>query len=139
MLFFLLSFGIKFDVIKLLTPHTWVLNDVLCYRIIEYLKLESTHKDHEVQLHASHRTNPKSDHTTESIVQMLFEFKQLSAMTTALGSLYQCPNTLPVKSLFLISHLHSLSWILESHSLYHICHILGCSSFSYNVEHILSR
>lgn len=37
-------------------------------RSIEYLKLEETCKDHQVQLLALHRTTQKLDHMTESIV-----------------------------------------------------------------------
>ena len=57
-------------------------------RIIEYPKLEETHKDHGVQLLAPHRTTPKSD-ICQSVVQMLLELCQLGAMTTALGCLFQ--------------------------------------------------
>ena len=62
--------------------------------IIEYPKLEGTHKAHRAQPLAPHRSTQKSDHMTESVVQMLLELQQLVAMTTALRSLFQCLTTL---------------------------------------------
>ena len=61
------------------------------HRIIEYPKLEGTHKDHRVQLLAPHSTTQKSDHTTESVVQTLLELWQLGDMT--LESLFRCLTT----------------------------------------------
>jgi len=57
--------------------------DILCtspsrwHRITEYQKLEETHKDHLVELLASHRVTQKSDYMSESAGQMLLELWQL--------------------------------------------------------------
>ena len=45
----------------------------LFYRIIEYPELEGAHKNHEVRLVAPHGTTQKSDHVSESSVEMLLE------------------------------------------------------------------
>lgn len=44
------------------------------HRIIDYPKLEGTHKDHRVQLLAPHRTTQKSNSMCESAVQILLEY-----------------------------------------------------------------
>ena len=72
--------------------------------IIEYPELGGTHKDHQVQLLAPHRTTQKSDHMSESIVWMVFELRQLCAMTTALGSPFPAHHP-QVKNLFLTPNL----------------------------------
>ena len=65
----------------------WLCFETLCiklyteecetYRIIEYSKLEGTHKDHQVQLLALHSTNQKSDHMSASVFHMLPELSTL--------------------------------------------------------------
>ena len=55
---------------------------------MEYLKLEEIHRDYQVQFLAPHGTAQSSNPTPESITQRLLELRQLSAMTTALGSLF---------------------------------------------------
>ena len=60
------------------------------HQIAEYPKLEGTHKDHQVQLLAPHKTTQKSGHKSGSLVQTLLELWQLGAVTTALPSLFQC-------------------------------------------------
>ena len=42
-------------------------------RIVEYFELEGTHKDHQVQLLALHRTTQKSNPMSESTVQILWQ------------------------------------------------------------------
>lgn len=83
------------------------------FRIIELPTLEETHKDHHVQLLAPHRTIPpsqkkkKSDHTSESTVQtVLLNSGKLSAVTTSLVKLFQCPTTPLVKKLHLIPNMN---------------------------------
>lgn len=54
---------------------------------------------------------PCTEHTKnlrvpESVVQTQLELYQAGAVTTFLGSLFQCPNTLWVKQLLLISNLN---------------------------------
>lgn len=49
---------------------------VYVHRIIEYPKLEGSHKDHGVQFLALHSTTQKSNHVSETNVQTLLEFCQ---------------------------------------------------------------
>ena len=69
-----------------------------------YPNLEGTPKDHGVQLLAPHSTTQNSNYISESTVQMLFELQQISATTTALGSLFHIPHPL-VNNLFLTSKM----------------------------------
>lgn len=80
--------------------------------------MEDTHKDHEFQLLALHRTIPKDHTLPESILQMLLDLCEVSAVTTSPGSLLQCPTTLQVKILFLISNINLLWHIFRSISSY---------------------
>lgn len=48
---------------------------VHCHRIIVYAEVKGTHKNHWVQLMVPHRTIKKSDHISESIVQILLKFQ----------------------------------------------------------------
>jgi len=76
------------------------------YTIVQYHELKGTHSDHWVQLPAPHSTTQKSDHITETVVQTLLELWQLSAVTTALGSLFHARSHSHVDNLFLTpSHL----------------------------------
>jgi len=47
----------------------------------------------------------KLNHMSESIVEMFLELQKLCAVTTALQSLFQCPNIPPGKSVFLTPNL----------------------------------
>ena len=79
------------------------------HTIIEYLELEGTIRIIEsVHLLAPHRTTQKSDHMSESIVQMLLELRQLCAMTTVLSSPFHAHHPL-VKNLLLTPNL-PLPW-----------------------------
>lgn len=76
------------------------------YRITEYAQLEGTHKGHQVQILAVHGATPKSHALCLRALSMrLSSSVRLDALTTSLRSLFQCPNTLSVKNLFLISNL----------------------------------
>lgn len=55
------------------------------YRILEYLELEGTHKDNQVQLLALHRTTQKSNYMAECIVQMFLEYWQAQCGDYCLG------------------------------------------------------
>ena len=77
---------------------------LIYHRTLEYPKLVCW-----VQLLAPHRTTKTSDHTSESIVQMLLELQQLGAMTAALRSLFQSLCTLLVKNFFLMSDLYMVN------------------------------
>ena len=54
----------------------------------KYLKLKEAHKDHGAQTLNPHSTTQNLNPTSESVVQMLFEFYQLRAMIMV-GSLFQ--------------------------------------------------
>jgi len=79
--------------------------------IIEYLKLEGTRKAHRVL--APRRTTPNQT-ISASTVQMLLELQQPGAMTTALGSLCQCPTTLFSKGPF--THVQFQAKLLNNSS-----------------------
>lgn len=65
------------------------------------------HKVHQIQLMALHRTAQQFHHVSESVVQTLPElWFRLGAMTTALGSWFQCPTSLWVKNLLLTPNLN---------------------------------
>lgn len=75
------------------------------HTITEYLELEGTIRIIEsVHLLAPQRTTQKSDHMSESIIQVLLELWQLRDVTTALGSLFHAHHPL-VKNLFLTPKL----------------------------------
>lgn len=97
-----------------------VLRMTVFHRTTEYLKLEKTHEDHQVQLLLPHTTTQKSDHMSENVVQTLLELQQLCDVTTALWSLFHVHYHL-MKDLFLISNL-----ILSSGTMmwqYYLCTI----------------
>ena len=73
-------------------------------RIMLYPKLEGTDKDHWVQLLGAHSTTQNSNPLSESTVQLLLEFQQLGAVTTALGSLFHA-HLLSGEEPFLKTHL----------------------------------
>ena len=66
---------------------------ICIHRIVEYPKLEGTHKGHGVQPLAPHNTIQNSNPMYESTVQTLLELWQIGVLTTALGSLFHvhCP------------------------------------------------
>ena len=70
--------------------------------IPEYAEFKGSHKVHCVQLLALHSTIPKSHTMCWEHCQMLLELCHAGLVTTALRSLFQCPNTLWGKNLFLI-------------------------------------
>lgn len=75
-------------------------------RLIEHPELEGTHADHQAQLLSPYKTTQNSNPTSKSNVQMLLEFQQCEAMTTALGIVFQGPATRP---LFPVSNLSMLN------------------------------
>ena len=64
------------------------------HRNLEYPEFERSHEAHQFQIRAPHRITKKSNLVSESIIEILLEIQQLEAVTTALGSLLQCPTTL---------------------------------------------
>jgi len=61
---------------------------ILYHRITASPESEVSHKDHETQLPAMHRTTQNANPMSESIVQTLLELQQPGAMITALVSLF---------------------------------------------------
>lgn len=55
-------------------------------------------KDHRVQLLAPHRTTQYSNHTYESIIQVLLELCQIETVASSRGSLSQHPTSLSAKN-----------------------------------------
>jgi len=72
-------------------------------RIIDYSKLEGTHKDHQFQFLAPHRTIKKSDHMHENVVQTILELWQLSAHCPLAQTLSLTPFPAPP-----LTHLHAV-------------------------------
>lgn len=72
-------------------------------KIIEYLKLELTRKDH-LQLLNPHWTTQNSEHITELIVQMLLEPWQLQYCNNCSGESVPVPCHSLMKNIFLISN-----------------------------------
>jgi len=77
---------------------------------MKYSELEGIHKDHQVQLLASHRTIQKSDCMWESAEQMLLEHWQAQCHKHFPGEPVPVPKSLSVKNLFLISNI--VIWFL---------------------------
>lgn len=65
-----------------------------CPRITEYVELEGNHKDYKGQLLFLHMSAQESHHVPDGVVQRLLNSVQLSAVTTYLGSPFQCSTTL---------------------------------------------
>lgn len=82
-----------------LVPVILLIHSRVFCKIIEYLKLEGTHKDQVLSLAGL----PKSKSISKSIIRLLFD--RYSTMTTSLGSLFQWLTNYSVKKLFLVFNL----------------------------------
>lgn len=58
------------------------------HRIIEYFKLKGAHKGHQVQLLGPPSSTEKLNPVSESVIEILIEFRELGVLPTARGSLY---------------------------------------------------
>jgi len=77
------------------------------HRITEYPELEETHKETEFNSWVC-STGPPKNQTIylRALSKPFLNSNRLRAMATSLGSLSQCPTTVSVKNLFLISNLN---------------------------------
>lgn len=88
---------------------------------MEYLELEETYKD-QVKLLVPYRVTQNSNPVSETVVQMLLKIWQAWGQDSrALGRLFQCPTTLSVKNLSLISNLTHLLNAATCHSFRSCC------------------
>lgn len=86
----------------------------LIHRIVEYLELEGSHKNHRVQLLAPHRDTQKSDHISEALSKCQLGSRSFDHCSGKPVPMPNLPNALPlVKNLFLTCYsFMPFLWVL---------------------------